>query len=80
MKLKLIGADSKNGMKIIKNINKVEKQLDTKLELSKISTSDKDKYNVRVIPTLIINDKIVSEGNVISDRQLKTIIKILSQV
>lgn len=75
MNLKVIGADCSNGMKIIKNLNKVERELNIPLNIEKISSSQKEKYNVRVIPTLIIENKIVSEGNVIHEKNLKNIIK-----
>lgn len=80
MNLKVIGADCSNGMKIIKNLNKVERELNIPLNIEKISSSEKEKYNVRVIPTLIIENKIVSEGNVIHERNLKNIIKMNAEV
>lgn len=80
MNLKVIGADCSNGMKIIKNLNKVERELNIPLNIEKISSSEKEKYNVRVIPTLIIKNKIVSEGNVIHERNLKNIIKMNAEV
>lgn len=80
MNLKIIGADCSNGMKIIKNLNKVERELNLSFNIEKISMSEKEKYNVRVIPTLIIDDKIISEGNVIQERNLKNIIKSLVEV
>ena len=80
MDLKVIGADCSNGMKIIKNLNKVERELNIPLNIEKISSSEKEKYNVRVIPTLIIENKIVSEGNVMHERNLKNIIKMNAEV
>lgn len=80
MNLKVIGADCSNGMKIIKNLNKVERELNIPLNIEKISSSEKEKYNVRVIPTLIIENKIVSEGNVMHERNLKNIIKMNAEV
>lgn len=78
--LKVIGADCFNVIKIIKNLNKVERVLNIPLNIEKISSSEKEKYNVRVIPTLIIENKIVSEGNVIHERNLKNIIKMNAEV
>lgn len=80
MNLKIIGADCSNGMKIIKNLNKVERELNISFNIEEIIMSEKEKYNVRVIPTLIIDDKIISEGNVIQERNLKNIIKSLVEV
>lgn len=75
IKMKLIGADTSNGIKIIKNINKLQKQLEYPLLIDKIDSTYKEKYNVKVIPTLIIDNVVVSSGNVPSDRELRNIIK-----
>lgn len=75
IQLKVVGADCSNGMKILKNIGKVERELDCEMNVEKISSKEKEKYNIRVVPTLIINDTVVSNGNVLSDREIKNIIK-----
>ena len=75
MEIKIIGFDSKNGLKLLKNIERVEKELKCKFNISKISTNNRDKYGIRVTPTLIIEDSVVSSGNVLTDREIKNIIK-----
>ncbi len=75
MDFKLIGADCSNGMKIIKNLYKVEREVEVPINIERISAKDKEKYGIKVIPTLIFGDKILSEGNVITDRELKNFIK-----
>lgn len=62
-------------MKIIKNLNKVERELDIPLNIEKINSDDKNKYSIKVTPALIIEDTIVSEGSVLSDREIKNYIK-----
>ena len=79
IKMKLIGADTSNGIKIIKNINKLQKQLEYPLLIDKIDSTYKEKYNVKVIPTLIIDNVVVSSGNVPSDRELRNIIRALKE-
>ncbi len=79
IKMKLIGADTSNGIKIIKNINKLQKQLEYPLLIDKIDSTYKEKYNVKVIPTLIIDNVIVSSGNVPSDRELRNIIRAMKE-
>ncbi len=71
----MIGADCSNGMKIIKNLNKVERELDIPLHIQKISGKDRKKYQIQVIPTLIIENKVVSHGSVLSEREIKNYIK-----
>ena len=75
MNIKLIGADSSNGIKILKNISKAQREVDIDLNVEKIFSSEKDKYGIKVTPALMINNEIVSEGNVISDREITKIIK-----
>lgn len=75
MDFKLIGADCSNGMKIIKNLYKVEREVEVPINIERISSKEKEKYGIKVIPTLIFEDKVLSEGNVITDRELKNFIK-----
>lgn len=75
MKFKLIGADCSNGMKIIKNLYKVEREVEVPINIEKISAKEKEKYGIKVIPTLIFDDQVLASGNVISDRELKNFIK-----
>lgn len=64
-----------NGMKILKNLSKVERELDMEFNIEKIDSTYKKKYNINVIPALMIEDKVVSTGNVLTDREIKNYIK-----
>ena len=75
MNFKIIGADCSNGMKILKNIYKVEREIEIPISIEKISSKDKDRYGIKVIPTLMLEDKVISSGNVMTDRELKNLIK-----
>ena len=74
MNLKLIGSDCSNGIKILKNLKKVERELECSLKINEVSKKNNKQKHI-VIPTLILNDEIISEGRVISDRELKNILK-----
>ena len=74
LNLKLIGSDCSNGLKILKNIKKVERELKFSLNINKIS-SHQNKNKDIVIPTLMLNNEIISQGKVITDRELKNILK-----
>ena len=76
--IKVIGANCSNGMKILKNLSKVERELDTEFNIEKIDATYKKKYNINVIPALMIEDKVVSTGNVLTDREIKNYIKELA--
>lgn len=75
MEIKIVGVDSKNGMKILRNISKVEKEMKCKFNILKVASKNRDKYGIREVPTLIIENDIVSRGSVLTDREIKNIIK-----
>lgn len=76
--IKVIGANCSNGMKILKNLSKVERELDMEFNIEKIDSTYKKKYNINVISTLMIEDKVVSTGNVLTDREIKNYVKELA--
>ena len=76
--IKVIGANCSNGMKILKNLSKVERELDMEFNIEKIDSTYKKKYNINVIPALMIEEKVVSTGNVLTDREIKNYIKELA--
>lgn len=73
--IKVIGANCSNGIKILKNLSKVERELDMKFNIEKIDSTYKKKYNINVIPALMIEDKVISTGNVLTDREIKNYVK-----
>lgn len=75
MEIKIIGVDSKNGIKLIKNIEKVEKEMKLKFNVSKVSSKNRDKYGIREVPALMIDNDIISKGSVLTEREIKNIIK-----
>ena len=75
MEIKVIGVDSKNGIKLIKNIEKVEKEMKLKFNISKVSSQNRDKYGIREVPALMIDNDIISKGSVLTEREIKNIIK-----
>ncbi len=76
--IKVIGANCSNGMKILKNLSKLERELDMEFNIEKIDSTYKKKYNINVIPALMIEDKVVSTGNVLTDREIKNYVKELA--
>ena len=76
--IKVIGANCSNGMKILKNLSKVERELDMEFNIEKIDSTYKKKYNINVIPALMIEDKVISTGNVLTYREIKNYIKELA--
>lgn len=74
MNLKLIGSDCSNGIKILKNIKKVERELNCSLKINEVSSKN-NKNKHLIVPTLMLNNEIISQGRVISLRELKNLIK-----
>lgn len=73
--IKLIGANCSNGIKILKNLAKVEREMNVEFHIEKIDSALKEKYHVNVTPALIIEDQMVSSGNVLSDKEIKHYVK-----
>ncbi len=74
MTIELIGSDCSNGIKILKNLKKVERELECSLKINEVSSKNNKRKHI-VMPTLMLNDEIISQGRVISDRELKNILK-----
>lgn len=79
MKINIIGENSSNRMKLLKNLNKVTKNEDINVEINVID--DKvtlSKYKDKNKPILMINEKIISNGKILTDREIKNYIKIFA--
>ena len=76
MNIKIVGYNCSNGIKLRKNISKIN-ELEIDLELLE-GDEYLNKYNIKNIPGLIINEKKVSEGKVLNNREILRMIKVLS--
>ncbi len=76
MHIKIIGKNSSNRIKLLKNINKVQKELNDFLDIE-ILEDDKTikQYQNIPMPIFMINDKIISNGKILTDREIKHFIK-----
>lgn len=59
----------------MKTLKKLERDLDCEMKIDQISSQDKHKYHITITPTLIINDKVFSSGNVPTERELSKVLK-----
>jgi len=76
MNIKIIGYNCSNGIKLKKNISKIN---GCEIELELLEGDEYlSKYDIKNVPGLIINDKKVSEGKVLNDREILRMIKVLS--
>lgn len=75
IRIKIIGANCSNGMKLSKMAERAVEEIEEDIEVEKV-TDDKLKkqYGIKNIPALIIDDEVVSEGKVLSVREIKTLL------
>lgn len=79
MKINIIGENSSNRMKLLKNLNKVTKNEDINVEINVIDDKETlSKYNDKNKPILMINEKIISNGKILTDREIRNYIKIFA--
>ena len=76
MKIKIIGCNCSNGIKLKKTLFKAIKDFDDPVEV--VLDNDQEsikKYNIKNIPALIINNNKCIEGKVPSERDILKYIK-----
>ena len=79
MKINIIGENSSNRMKLLKNLKKVTKNEDINIEINVIDDKETlSKYKDKNKPILIINEKIISNGKILTDREIRNYIKIFA--
>lgn len=75
MEIKIIGKNSSNRMKLLKNVEKV---LETKENVCNIQILEDDKYkqiyHVANTPALLIDGKLISQGKILTEREIKRFI------
>lgn len=71
----MVGANCSNGRRLKKIIERVSQQTKTPVIINEFNNkSDQKRYNVSMIPALIIDNKIISQGKILSDREIKKLI------
>lgn len=74
IEIKVIGSNCSNGIKLKKELKRAIDNTD--LEINIIELNDiklRKRYHVQNIPALVINDTLISEGKVLSERELNKI-------
>ena len=78
MDIKIIGNNSSNRMKLIKNINKALKDFKKGILIDIIDDEETlIKYKNKNTPILIINDKIISTGKILESKEIKKFVEIM---
>ena len=61
-------------MKLSKMVDKAVEEINCNAVIDKLDDSSKNKYGIKNVPGLVINGQIVSQGKVLSIREIKKII------
>ena len=79
MEIKIIGQESSNRMKLLKNVGKAMEKIKGKISVSLLEEDDDArKYNVSNVPALIINEKVISQGKILNEKEIANFIRILA--
>lgn len=75
IEVKLIGSNCSNGRRLKKIIERVSFQTKTPVIINELNNkNDQKKYNISMIPALIVDNKIISQGKILSDKEIKKLI------
>ncbi len=62
-------------MRLKKIIKRDEEQINVPISICELNTnSDKKKYNIKITPAIVVDNKIISQGKILSDREIKKLI------
>ena len=79
MEIKIIGQESSNRMKLLKNVGKAMEKIRGKISGSLLEEdAAARKYNVSNVPALVINEKVISQGKVLNEKEIANFIRILA--
>lgn len=73
IELEIVGVDCSNGRKLKKIAYKAVDEINQEIFITEIKKDNK-KYPITNFPGLIINGKIISEGKVLTSREIKKIL------
>lgn len=75
IEIKIIGSNCSTGIRLKKIIKKVSDNHHVDIAIQELNhNQDKIKYHVNKIPVLVIDDKIISQGKILSDQEIKKLI------
>ncbi len=73
--IKIIGSNCSNGIKLTKMLKRAIDETDTKYDVEELNdTSSKQKYGIKNVPGLVINGEVISQGKVLTVREIYKIL------
>lgn len=75
IEIKLIGSNCSIGRRLKKIIKKVSDTNHIEVTINELNNNqDKKRYCVNMIPAIVIDNKIISQGKILSDKEIKKLI------
>jgi len=75
--IKIIGSNCSNGIKLKKMVEKAISETQKNINLQELNDiTSKNKFNISNIPGLVIDNKLVSQGKVLTVREIKKVLMI----
>ena len=76
IKIEIVGSKCKNGMQLFKMANRAIEKYNPEAILEKNDTPNAiKKYNIKNIPGLVIDGNVVSQGKVLTEREIGRLIE-----
>lgn len=73
--IKVIGTNCSNGIKLTKMLKRAIEEAEVKYEVQELNDiSSKKKYNIKNVPALVINGEVISQGKVLTVREIYKIL------
>ncbi|MBE6147469.1 MAG: thioredoxin family protein [Firmicutes bacterium] len=74
IEIKVIGSNCSNGIKLKKELKRAISNSDLEIYVTELNDSkDRKKYSIQNVPALVINGSLISEGKVLTERELSKI-------
>lgn len=76
MEIKIIGSNCKNGMQLYKMASRAIENSRENINIEKLDdTNSINKYGVKNAPGLVIDEKLVCQGKVLTDKEISRMLK-----
>lgn len=70
--IKIIGSNCSNGMKLKKMVEKAIQETEENINIEELNDiNSKNRFNISNVPGLVIDNKLVSQGKVLTVREIK---------
>ena len=77
MEIKIIGSNCKNGMQLYKMAERLKESSRDEITVEKLDEEkDVKKYGVTNIPGLVVDGVLLSQGKVLTDKEISRMIKV----